>query len=150
MKKIIVILILSVMYFFVSHPVYSASPTSFISPIDQGWYSNDGQHIAGLENYVVETDPSNDWHNFFVFDIADVDYPIEGATLQLYTWIVAGGRGNFNGEVFHAIFGASYAHQANGLILYPALVPEPISSILFVTGGILLAGRRYIKRKKKA
>jgi hypothetical protein len=29
-----------------------------------------------------------------------------------------------------------------------SVVPEPISSILFVIGGALLGGRRYLKKRK--
>jgi len=44
------------------------------------------------------------------------------------------GLGEFNG-------------QTRSFIMTPTIVPEPVSSILFITGGILLAGRRCIRRK---
>ena len=48
-------------------------------------------------------------------------------------WIV-GSAGTSTGEVHMVLW-------------QPTVIPEPISSFLFVTGGAVLAGRRYLRRK---
>ncbi|GBD97225.1 MAG TPA: DUF1566 domain-containing protein [Nitrospirae bacterium] len=46
--------------------------------------------------------------------------------------------------------GCYYTCAASWAVRDVAVIPEPISSILFITGGTLLAGRSYSKRKMKA
>jgi hypothetical protein len=53
----------------------------------------------------------------------------------------------FFNDVSDIINPNSYGSVNIGVNFSPPVVPEPVSSILFVTGGAFLAGRRYLKRK---
>lgn len=50
----------------------------------------------------------------------------------------------FTALLLVAIASAAYAIVPDG----PPIVPEPVSSILFLTGGVALGVRIYLKRKK--
>jgi hypothetical protein len=96
---------------------------------------------------------------FFTIDTATGNTSNIGSagTYGIYGLALSGGEMygiSLSGELFSIDLttGAQSYIGDTGLIGQRALevVPEPISSILFVTGGTLLAGRYYLRRKKRA
>jgi hypothetical protein len=49
----------------------------------------------------------------------------------------------------NSYLGGQTFNLAGGGVLAPTVVPEPVSTILFVTGGVLLGGRRLLKKRNR-
>jgi hypothetical protein len=89
---------------------------------------------SNLYAYSISTNGSS------IQDIDTITIPTEiGNNIKVYFGIDTSNGGY--GEVSESL---SYSMST----ISSVVVPEPISSILFVTGGTLLVGRRYMKRKK--
>lgn len=61
-----------------------------LTPLDTGWYDSAGSHSPGNQNYITGRDGGDEWRSFIVFTIP-AGTPVTAATLNLYSFDVAGG-----------------------------------------------------------
>lgn len=60
-----------------------------ISNYDSGWFRSDGQTFPGLQNYIAGNDGPDEYRNFFVFDISDLNSAITSATFTVANYTVS-------------------------------------------------------------
>ena len=69
-----------------------------INAQNAGWYSQTGLHTTGNTNYIAGNvqysigamDYSFIFHNFFIFDLGNINEPITSATLQVHSYEIKG------------------------------------------------------------
>ena len=74
-------------------------------------------------------------YGYVIWDASTWDHSSAEFPLHVDDW---------NFRIYHDEFNS----DNNEIRLIATHMPEPVSSILFITGGTLLAGRRYMRKKK--
>jgi hypothetical protein len=143
-----------------------------VNPLHAGWYQvtedNQSSLAWGDFHFEIFAIPGHDGNPLYdisnvVFDITDPYEPESSQTLDIGNeWNLSdGGKKidlNFYGDPYAAgeTGGWWKVHINNpdgvlhGVTTYPSVVPEPMSSLLFMIGGAVLGLSFYVKKKRTA
>ncbi|MEW6600242.1 MAG: hypothetical protein AB1499_04675 [Nitrospirota bacterium] len=142
-----------------NYPFYPR-PKEYIWGNADGYGEFIGSYWAGLDYFNLSYLSSGNGGSLLVslYDTTDKAYLLNNTlnlklnttdNIEVYTPV------GHNIQVkFKYSAGVSHGNDFSGSLSYnmmassPPVAPEPISSILFIIGGTLLAGRRYLRRKK--
>jgi hypothetical protein len=117
-------------------PFFQFTYDGYYTSVDPGYIS---EHYAWLT--ITDLSTSTVLYDNSSLTLDNNTYTIEVPTIAGNEIEV-----NFGAKVYASRF--IYSQTENVRLNYStAVAPEPISSILFVTGGTLLAGRRFLRRK---
>jgi len=140
-----------------------------VSPLYAGWYTanvdNQSNVAWGDFHFEIYEIPGHAGNPLFdiskvVFDMSGLLIPSSSQTLDSINLSGNGKELSFNFYNDPYAAGATggwwKAHINNpdgvvhGVTYYPSVVPEPVSSTLFILGGVTLGFRRYLKNKRKS
>ena len=131
---------------------------------------------AGWFKFEIENDSNIAWSDFHVeiiaipgysYDISNVTFAVEDPKEPMSSqgldsgneWVLSSDKRkldfNFYGDLYmpgeKSGYWMAYVNNPDGVVhgitMYPSVVPEPISSALFIIGGATLGIRRFMKKK---
>ncbi len=129
--------------------IFGPDPGGSTGPVS---FAIDGFLTGTLNNFVIQINEQNGYNSTLEWGTLSNVQQVEGAPSSRYIdeLLVNGGGSGYIQMIFTPEAGGTeyFTDTSNGSVGGNiAAAPEPVSAILFITGGATLAFRRYLKKR---